>query len=321
MRALILDDHGRARLVDDWPEPTPGPEDALVHVRRAGVCDTDLQLLAGYAGFRGVLGHEFVGVVDAADPRLGGRRVVADINIGCGTCATCRKGDAHHCRQRSTIGIRDRPGVFAERVALPRANLVPVPDSVDDDLAVFAEPLAAALHVLDELTDVPIGERIEVLGDGKLGLLIGLGLLAAGRRVRIIGHHEHKLARAEQLGIDTVLEQQLDADARSSAAVVVEATGHPSGLTRALWLTRPRGTVVLKTTRAEPLSVDLSKLVVDELRMVGSRCGDMAHAVALLASGAVDARVLIAHRYPLAEAINALEHAGRPGVLKILLEV
>jgi threonine dehydrogenase-like Zn-dependent dehydrogenase len=320
MRALIVDAHGHAQLVDDQPEPTPGPDDALVHVTAAGICDTDLQLLRGYAGFRGVLGHEFVGRVDAADPVLAGARVVADINVACGTCLRCLGHDPHHCSHRTTLGIRDRPGVFAERVAIPRANLVRVPDVVDDALAVFAEPLAAGLHVLDELGDLDVAERIEVLGDGKLGLLIGMGLAAAGRRVRVIGHHPDKLALARAAGVETALEHELTETARSSAAVIVEATGHPSGLTRALWLARPRATIVLKTTSATPLQLDLAKLVVDELRLVGSRCGDMQRAIDLLASGRVDPRPLIAGRYPLAAALAALAHAGRRGALKLLLE-
>ncbi|WP_106392546.1 alcohol dehydrogenase catalytic domain-containing protein [Enhygromyxa salina] len=321
MRALILDPAGELRVRDDHPEPVPAADEALIHVRRAGVCDTDLQLVDGYAGFEGVLGHEFVGLVDAADPELGGRRVVADINIGCGACPACTHGDGHHCRARATIGIRGRPGVFAERVALPRRNLVPVPETVDDELAVFAEPLAAALHVLDELEPGP-GEvpRVDVLGDGKLGLLIGLALHAAGQPVRAIGHHRAKLDVAAALGIETSLERELDARDQGAAALVVEATGHPSGLSRALWLARPRGAVILKTTSAAPIPLDLSTVVVNELRVIGSRCGDMARAVDLLARGGLDPRPLIAARYPLARATEALEHASRRGVLKVLVD-
>lgn len=319
MHALILDADGQPRFVDDHPEPTLGQGEVLVHVRRAGICDTDLQLLAGYShGFHGVLGHEFVGTVDARDPQLGGARVVADINVGCGVCAACMQGDAHHCRARTTLGIRARAGVFAQRVAIPRRNLVRVPDRVDDDLAVFAEPLAAALHVLDEL---PAGsnDRIDVIGDGKLGLLVALSLHAAGREVRVIGHHLGKLELAASVGIATVLEQDLDEAQRSRSAFVVEASGHPSGLERALWLARARGTVILKTTSAAPLSLDLTKLVVDELRVVGSRCGDLRNAVALLDTSALDPRPLIAAHYPFVEAMKALEHAARRGVLKVLL--
>jgi threonine dehydrogenase-like Zn-dependent dehydrogenase len=318
MHALVLEADGQPRFVDDHPEPIVGEGEALVHVRRAGICDTDLQLLAGYGGFQGVLGHEFVGIVDGRDPELGGARVVADINVGCGVCPACMQADEHHCRARTTLGIRARAGVFAQRVAVPRRNLVRVPDHVDDDLAVFAEPLAAALHVLDAL---PAGanERIDVIGDGKLGLLVALCLHAAGREVRVIGHHLDKLGLVTALGIATVLEQQLDDTARSRSAFVVEASGHPSGLARALWLTRARGTVILKTTSAAPLSLDLSKIVIDELHVVGSRCGDLHKSIALLGAGSLDPRPLIAARYPFTAAIDALEHAARRGVLKVLL--
>jgi threonine dehydrogenase-like Zn-dependent dehydrogenase len=320
MHALLRAPDGQPRFVDDHPEPIPAEDEVIVHVRRAGICDTDLQLLAGYGNFHGILGHEFVGVVDDGDPQLGGARVVADINIGCGVCPACRQGDEHHCRARTTLGIRARAGVFAQRVAVPRRNLVRVPDHVEDDLAVFAEPLAAALHVLDELPS-DAAERIDVIGDGKLGLLVALSLHAAGREVRIIGHHANKLALASSAGIATVLEQQLDDDARSRSAFVVEASGHPSGLARALWLARARGTVILKTTCATPLSLDLAKIVVDELRLVGSRCGDLRKAIALLGAGAIDPRPLIAARYPFLEATHALEHAARRGVLKVLLSL
>jgi threonine dehydrogenase-like Zn-dependent dehydrogenase len=318
MRALLREADGQARFVEDHPEPVPAEGEALVHVRQAGICDTDLQLLAGYGGFHGVLGHEFVGIVDAGDPELGGARVVADINVGCGVCAACGQGDEHHCRARTTLGIRARAGVFAQRVAIPRRNLVRVPDHVEDDLAVFAEPLAAALHVLDELP-ADASERIDVIGDGKLGLLVGLCLHAAGREVRVIGHHPGKLALAGSVGIATALEQEIDEAQRSRSAVVVEASGHPSGLERALWLTRARGMVILKTTSAAPLRLDLSKIVVDELRVVGSRCGDLRRAIALLDAGSLDPRPLIAARYPFTAAIHAIEHAARRGVLKVLL--
>lgn len=318
MHALVLEADGQPRLVDDHPEPIVGEGEALVHVRRAGICDTDLQLLAGYGGFQGVLGHEFVGIVDDGDPELGGARVVADINVGCGVCSTCMQADEHHCRARTTLGIRARAGVFAQRVAVPRRNLVRVPDHVDDDLAVFAEPLAAALHVLDALPAAS-NARIDVIGDGKLGLLIALCLHAAGREVRVIGHHLDKLELAATVGIATVLEQRLDDADRSRSAVVVEASGHPSGLSRALWLAQARGTIILKTTSAAPLSLDLSKLVVDELHLIGSRCGELHKAIALLGTSSLDPRPLIAARYPITAAMTAIEHAARRGVLKVLL--
>lgn len=296
--------------VETLPEPTPGPDDALVSVIQAGVCATDLQLIAGYAGFTGVLGHEFVGRLET------GQRVVADINLACGACPACSRGDTHHCARRRVLGIRDAPGVFAERVAIPRDALVPVPDTVDDDRAVFAEPLAAALHVADEIQGA---EDVTVLGDGKLGLLIALSLHGAGHRVRLIGRHRDKLQLAADAGVATLLDRELDGSARHSASAVVEATGRAEGLQSALQLVRPRGTIVLKTTVAQPTSLDLSTLVVNELRLIGSRCGDMRRALAALESGAVDPTPLITARYRLTDADRALEHAARRGALKVLL--
>jgi threonine dehydrogenase-like Zn-dependent dehydrogenase len=318
MRALVFDGH-TARTVDQ-PEPQAGPDEAIVHIRRAGICDTDLQILRGYQGFRGVLGHEFVGEVDRADPsQLAGRRVVADINVGCGRCVECRTRGGHHCSTRRVVGIHGRQGAFAERVALPRANLITLPREIDDDEAVFAEPLAAALHVLDELPADLEGTAIHVLGDGKLGLLIALALHGAGVAVRLIGHHRSKLAIAEAAGIATTLESELGESDRKSAKLVVEATGSRSGLARAIELCAPRGTVVLKTTRADAIELDLAAIVVGELRLIGSRCGDMNRAVAALARGTIDPRPLIQARFTLDEAEHALALAAEPGRLKVLL--
>ena len=319
MRALVLEPGGRRHLDPHYPEPIPGPDDALVHVRHAGVCATDLELVRGYAGYSGVLGHEFVGIVDAGDPQWPARRVVADINVGCGRCPVCRTGDARHCRARTTLGIRARAGVFAERVAIPRANLIEVPDAVPDELAVFAEPLAAALHVLDE--PHPEDGPITVLGDGKLGLLIALAIAAAGHPVELIGRHASKLEIAARAGVATLLERELADKPEPRANLVVEATGHPSGLARALQLVHPRGTIVLKTTVVAPTPVDLTAIVVNELRLVGSRCGELRRAIELLASGRIDPRPLIAARYELAHAEQALEHAAQKGVLKVLIDV
>ncbi|MEZ4406153.1 MAG: alcohol dehydrogenase catalytic domain-containing protein [Polyangiales bacterium] len=322
MRALLLD--GSPRLVTDHPSPARRDGEALVAVRVAGVCDTDLGLVRGYMGYRGVLGHEFVGAVtDCDDPAWVGRRVVGDINAGCGTCDDCRLRGGHHCATRTVLGIAGRDGAIAEALSLPVRGLVPVPDAVSDDAAVFAEPLAAALHVTDELAEARgrtgANDPVIVLGDGKLGLLIALALLSVGERVTLVGRHAHKLAIAEEKGATVTLER--DAEGLSRASVVVEATGTAGGLSRALALTAPRGTLVLKTTVPEPPTIDTAKIVVDEVRMVGSRCGDMARAVDALARGVIDPTPLIAARYPLDEAERALEHAGRKGVLKVLVDV
>lgn len=318
MRALVFDGT-HAKVVTDHPEPARSPTEALIRVRRAGICDTDLQLVSGYMGFRGVLGHEFVGeVLDASDPAWIGRRVVADINAGCGHCAECTAGDGHHCSLRTVLGIVGRDGALADRTVMPERCLVAVPDAVDDDRAVFAEPLAAALHVLDDV-DVTRDAPVVVLGDGKLGLLIAAALAASGADPLLVGHHPHKLAIAQALGARTVLESAWAPD--ESAGAVVEATGSPSGLALALGRLRPRGKLILKTTVAQKTHVDLSPIVIGELSVIGSRCGNLGRAIDLLARGGLDPAPLVAERYSLARADQALSRAGRRGTLKILVDI
>ncbi|NVB40520.1 alcohol dehydrogenase catalytic domain-containing protein [Pseudenhygromyxa sp. WMMC2535] len=329
MRALVhAGEPPTLRLLDDAPEPTPGAGEALVHVRAAGICATDLTVLRGYADFRGVMGHEFVGRVDPndADPSLAGRRVVADINLGCGRCRDCLAADGHHCAARRVLGIRGAPGAFAERLCVPRDRLAPVPDDLDDERAVFAEPLAAALHVLDELENVAVDEPIAVIGDGKLGLLVTMALADAGRPVLLVGHHADKLALARAASPDARLELRLESELasmgeshRRQLAAVIEASGHPSGLALAIALARPRGLVILKTTVAAPIPLDVSAVVVHELRLIGSRCGDVRRALARMATGGLDPRPLIAGRYPLISGLDAMRAAKERGALKILL--
>jgi 2-desacetyl-2-hydroxyethyl bacteriochlorophyllide A dehydrogenase len=296
--------------------PRRSAAEALVRVRLAGICDTDLQLAAGYMGFRGVLGHEFVGqVVECDDRSWLHARVVADINAACGACDACARGDRHHCPSRTVLGIAGRDGCLAEYTLVPEPCLVRVPDAVSDDAAAFAEPLAAALHVVDCLP--PGAGDILVLGDGKLGLLTAMAVHAGGRNVKLVGHHESKLAIARAAGVDTALREDRD----GWWPAVVEATGHPMGLADALRACRPRGTIVLKTTVAAPAAVDLSPVVIHELQIVGSRCGDLELAVRSLATGAIDPAALIEARYPLQQADRALQHAQRKGALKIVVEV
>jgi 2-desacetyl-2-hydroxyethyl bacteriochlorophyllide A dehydrogenase len=319
VRALWLGEDG-ACVTEDCPEPCPGEGEAIVDVRRAGVCDTDLQLARGYLGFRGVPGHEMVGTVAQDGSPLAGCRVVADINAGCGRCEECRRHGGHHCAARTVLGIRGRPGAFAQRIAVPRRCLVAVPDEVPDDQAVFAEPIAAALHVLDDLPSRREGPVV-VVGDGKLGILVALCLRAEDIEVLVVGHHAEKLRLAAAAGARTCREHELAPALSGAAPVVVEATGSRQGLARALSLVRPRGTILLKTTVAAAIEIDLAPVVIHELRVVGSRCGDLSRAIELLAAGRVDPRPLIAARYPLALASEALAHAARPGVLKVLLDV
>lgn len=288
-------------------------------MRLAGICDTDLQLSRGYMGYTGVLGHEVVArVVESDDPSWQGRRVVANINAGCGQCAECTGGDGHHCATRTVLGILGRDGGLAEELVVPERCLVPVPDGLDDEHAVFAEPLAAALHVLDELPR-DLARPVVVLGDGKLGLLVALALASEGTPVTLVGHHREKLALARGPLVRTLLESELSPKEHASERVV-EATGSAAGLQAALRLALPRGKVVLKTTVAARLEVDLAPVVVNELSVVGSRCGNLGRAISALAEGRVDPSPLVTARYPLSRAEEALAHAARRGSLKVLVE-
>ena len=319
---LTLDDGGgpaAVRLARDLPAPTRPAGEALLRVRLAGICDTDLQLAKGYMGYRGVLGHEFVGEVIACDsPSFRGKRVVADINAGCGQCDECRLRDGHHCPTRTVLGIVARGGALAEEVVVSERCLVAVPDDVSDEQAVFAEPLAAAMHVGNAAT-IGAQSRVAVLGDGKLGLLVVMALAARGVRPIAIGRPPDKLRLVEAICRETVLEPNLSPGALEACDVVVECTGNAEGIRRAIALTKPRGTLVLKTTVAGATNVDLSPVVVNEIQVVGSRCGAMRDAVSALAAG-LDPTPLIAARYPLSEGERAFAHAAKRGTLKVLVD-
>lgn len=322
MKGLTLDENtkpGEVRLALDLPAPARPRGEALLRVRLAGICDTDLQLARGYMGFRGVLGHELVAdVVASDDARWHGKRVVADINAGCGHCDDCRERDGHHCRTRTVLGILGRGGALAERVVVPERCLVEIPDSVSDEQAVFAEPLAAALHV-GHAARLSQDARVAVLGDGKLGLLVVMALARLGVRPVLIGRHERKLDLVASACRETLVESRVDEAALDPFEVVVECTGNEAGLTRAIGLTAPRGTLVLKTTVAGASKVDLSPVVVNEIRVVGSRCGVMRDAVEALADG-LDPTPLIAARYSLDEGERAFAHAATRGTLKVLVD-
>ncbi len=315
MRALCLGDSG-IELQADRPEPAPAPGEVLVRVLRAGICETDLQLMRGYKGFRGVLGHEFVGVALAG--RFKDQRVVGEINCSCWACATCRAGRPGHCPNRTVIGILDHDGAFADLVAVPERNLHAVPGNLDDDAAVFTEPLAAAFQIPAQLS-IEKTDRIVVLGDGRLGNLCAQVLARLSDDVTVVGKHASKLSRLAHLGITTCLLN--DATNLTPADIVVECTGSPSGLTTALEMVRPRGTIVLKTTIAGEQTLALAPVVVDEVTIVGSRCGPFDRALTALAAGDVDVRSLIAGRFDLADGVAAMARAGEPGVLKVLLDV
>lgn len=312
-------DGTRVVFDSDSPAPQPGAGEALIDVSLAGICSTDLEIVRGYAGFTGVLGHEFVGVVAAcaSRPDLVGRRVAAEINVGCGVCWYCARGVREHCEARQVIGIRGRDGAFARQLTAPVVNLHPVPQSVPDEMAVFIEPLAAALQVREQVMIRPT-DRVAVLGVGRLGQLVVRSLVGAGGELAAVGRDltSHKMAILRAAGIETVERGSLPA---GWADVVVECTGSQAGFADALELVRPQGVIVLKSTYHGAALADLSRVVVDEIRVVGSRCGPFDAAIGALARGQVDPRPLIDAVYPLADGLAALAHAARPGVLKVLL--
>jgi threonine dehydrogenase-like Zn-dependent dehydrogenase len=313
MLALCFD--GEVRLTE-MPLPEPRSGEVLVRVRLAGVCGTDLEVLKGYHGFQGILGHEFVGeVAGPPDSPWLGLRVVGEINLACGACDFCRQGLPNHCRQRRVLGLLDRDGAFAEYLCLPAANLHAVPAGVPDDVAVFTEPLAAALAAQEAVPAA--ADPLLVVGDGRLGLLIAGVLALSGAEVHLAGHHPDHLDLAKPYGVITFLEPDLPP---GDYPAVVEASGAPSGLDLALRRVRPRGTVVLKSTYTERYSLDPAGLVVPEVRLVGSRCGPFDRALRLLARGLIDPRPLIARRFPLSQGPAALAWAEQPGVLKVLLD-
>jgi threonine dehydrogenase-like Zn-dependent dehydrogenase len=317
MRALLLDKE--LQIVENYPAPEPPPGEALIRVSVASICNTDLELVKGYMQFRGILGHEFTGVVERAPgaKEWEGRRVVGDINAACGNCPTCQAGRPTHCPNRTTLGIAGRDGAFAEYLTLPIRNLHPVPAPLPDEIAVFTEPLAAACEVLHQVHVHPT-DRVIVLGDGKLGLLCAQVLALTGCDLTAVGHHEEKLDILARQGIPTALESTL---VEANADLVVEATGHPAGYAAAWRFVRPRGTIVLKSTYHGASDADMTMAVVDEVTLAGSRCGPFAPALRLLERGLVEVTPLIQARYPLSKALAAFEHAARPGTLKVLVDL
>ncbi len=316
MRALRIEQGGAA--VQEVPVPDAEGE-ALVRVTLSGVCNTDLEIARGYAGFRGTIGHEFVGVIeDPGGGTLGkGERVVGEINAGCGTCPRCLRGDPRHCPTRTVLGIVGRDGAHAQWLRLPARNLLRVPDAVTDAQAVFAEPLGAACGVL-ERCPMQEGTRVAVIGDGKLGLLCAMTLAAHGLTPVLIGKHETKLSLARSRGVEAELVDRARKRGRGFD-VVVEASGGASGFDLALDLLQPQGTLVLKSTFHGATPVDAARIVVDEVNVVGSRCGRLAPALALLAEGKVDVTSLVSEAMPLEQGPAAMTRAASPGVLKVLL--
>jgi threonine dehydrogenase-like Zn-dependent dehydrogenase len=329
MKALRYENQTLA--IAEVPKPNADGE-VLVQVTLAGICNTDLEIARGYAGFEGTLGHEFVGVIEEmsearASARASldtepanlrpGARVVGEINAGCGNCDLCRSGDSRHCAQRTVLGIVGRDGAHAEFLKLPIGNVVPVPDEISDEAAVFTEPLAAACGIL-ERASVDQNTKLGVIGDGKLGLLCAQVLTTTGAEVTLIGKHESKLEIAKRRGIDTTLGGNTKQLSRQFD-VVVEASGSPSGFDLALDLLRPRGVLVLKSTFYGNTEMNAARIVVDEIRIVGSRCGRFAPALELLKNKKIEVESLISEEFALADAVRAMSRAGEAGVMKVLL--
>ena len=315
--------------ISQIPKPIAG-DAALVRVTLSGICNTDLEIARGYAGFEGTIGHEFVGVLEEAGAQASlpaghrhpagltrGTRVVGEINAGCGICNLCRAGDPRHCANRTVLGIVGRDGAHAEFLKLPVANLFRVPDEISDEQAVFTEPLAAACGILERVS-ITENTRVAVIGDGKLGLLCAQVIATTGAGVTLIGKHENKLRIAARCGIETIhVNKALQRAAQFDVAV--EASGSSSGFALAQQLLHPRGILVLKSTFHGKTEIDAGPLVVDEISVVGSRCGRFAPALELLKNGAVDVDSLIAEQFSLSSGLEAMERAAEPGVLKVLL--
>jgi len=324
MRAIVLSPNNELSRRNDYPTPTMRDGEVLVRVLRAGVCETDLQLIRGYMGFTGVLGHEFVGLAESGPMK--GRRVVGEINCSCWTCSTCRAGRPSHCPNRSVLGILNHDGAFADLIAVPQRNLHTVPDAIPDDVAVFTEPVAAAFQIPAQIS-IDRQDRIVVLGDGRLGNLCAQVLARLSSNVTVVGKHADKLALLNGplavghggVGLTTKLLADVEPD--HNADIVVDCTGSPTGLPTALSLVRPRGTIVLKTTVAGEQTLAMAPIVIDEVTIVGSRCGPFDRALAALGAGDVSVLPLISARYGLSDGVAAIEHARSRPSLKVLIDV
>jgi threonine dehydrogenase-like Zn-dependent dehydrogenase len=323
MKAIFIEKSGEISFLN-LPEPKPIKGEALIKMNLAGICRTDLELTKGYMQFEGIPGHEFVGEVvsinsgkSRQDKVLIGKRVVGEINCGCGKCSRCVSGLERHCPKRSTLGISDRPGALAEYLTLPISNLHIVPENVDDQEAVFTEPLAAALEIFEQ-TIIRPQDRVIIIGDGKLGLLLARVFQIHGCDVHVVGHSERKLSIATSWGLAASLASTLTAD--PAYDVVVESSGSPEGFRLALNALKPRGKLVLKSTYAGNASIDLSSLVIDEITVVGSRCGLFAPALRFLRNKLIRTDDLISAVFPFDKTLDAIEYAKQPHVLKVLLD-
>lgn len=318
MKAVVFDKE--LKLVNDYKKPEPKAGEALIKVTMAGVCNTDYEITKGYMGYVGVLGHEFVGVVEeinGSDKSLLSKRVVGEINCGCNNCEWCYQGLQRHCPNRQTLGIWQKDGCFSEYLCMPLDTLLEVPDNVTDEQAVFVEPLAAACEIVEQL-HIPPFKKVIVLGDGKLGLTIALTLNALNLNVVLVGKHQNKLDIASAQGVNTMLLNNLKIE--KAYDVVVEATGSISGFETALNLTKPRGVLVLKSTVAASKEFNLAPIVIDEITVLGSRCGQFAPALKLLKDKKIDFTPLISAVYPIDKALEAFEANKQKDTLKVLMK-
>lgn len=321
MRALVF--NNKLELKNDYAKPITKENEALVKVKLVGICNTDYEITKGYMGYNGILGHEFVGVVEeinGEDKSLLGKRVVGEINLGCKNCDCCAKGLERHCPNRQTLGIFNKDGCFADYVTLPLSNLLEVDDKISDETAVFVEPLAAALEILEQLHIKPY-EKVCVLGDGKLGLITALALNASNIDVTLIGKHQNKLDIAKEQNVKTMLLENLTQENNKSFDVVVEATGRVSGFETSINLVKPRGILVLKSTIATGKELNLAPIVIDEITVLGSRCGQFAPALRLMEKNIIDFSKLISSKLSFDDAVLGFEKNKEKDTIKILLEM
>jgi alcohol dehydrogenase len=317
MRAVVFD--GELRFTRDYPVPEVPPDWARIRVQKAGICKTDLELIRGYMGFKGILGHEFIGIVEQCeDQGWIGKKIVGEINAACGQCEWCAKGLGRHCPSRATLGIHDLDGCMADYCVLPIVNLLDVPASMPDDRAILVEPLAAACEILEQIV-LQGSERAVVLGDGRLGILCVWAISTVLSDVTLVGHHPEKLDLARWRHLKTA---QGSTEVEPGADMVIDATGSGAGINEAMALCRPRGTIVLKSTVASQGEINLAPIVINEQSMVGSRCGQFKDALRMLESYPdMPIERLITARYPIEQAISAFERATQADALKVLLEI
>jgi threonine dehydrogenase-like Zn-dependent dehydrogenase len=315
MKALVFD--GILHPAD-VPVPGRNNDEVLIRVTMAGICNTDHEIIAGYMpGFKGILGHEFIGVVEGADDKhLIGKRVTAEINCGCGTCDYCKNGMERHCPNRTVIGIKDRDGAFAKYLCVPAKNVVAIPDSISDTTAIFIEPLAAALEIIEQISLKD--KKVLLIGDGKLGMLIAHVLWDGGYDFLVIGRHEEKLGALVMLGMRAELERTFR---KTQFDVVIEASGNPDAFSLAVECTKPRGAIVLKSTYARNLIVNPSPIVINEITVVGSRCGRFSDALRFLETYKPDFSFMISKDFSIENGVEAFEYSKKPGVLKVLLKM